>query len=335
MSVEEAKNPQTSRERLTELAQSKDERLKKLLAQNPNTPVPVLFSLANQNLANLIVQNPVWEILYSEDPAFLHKYEPEALQFVKTFTFLSERFFFFISSHPNQEVAEMLAQNPNCTASKLERLVAHTSPKVRLAIAMHPRATRPMIAQLLNDEEAAVRSAAAKSAPPALRDLLQRLGSTDSSARVDRERQEERISAEELISFSAYGSWFASLAAQHPNTPISLLEALIESPSALVRVGVARSPAVTAGMLQRLSLDIEQQVREAVAQHSKCTAEILGSLSHDPSREVRVAVAEHVHCPGEALARLAKDPQERVLRAVAENPNTPQGSLCLLVDHQD
>ncbi|MFB6393573.1 hypothetical protein AAFH96_10700 [Polymorphospora sp. 2-325] len=98
--------------------------------------------------------------------------------------------------------------------------------------------------------------------------------------------------------------------------------------------GLARNPAIPAGLLRRL---VDEQLREigsTLTFHKKWTDEQFEAVASSPDRKVREMLAQAVHVMPEQRARLVEDPEPGVLRALVEGPDylltwtwTPQPTL--------
>jgi hypothetical protein len=104
------------------------------------------------------------------------------------------------------------------------------------------------------------------------------------------------------------------LAAQHPNTPIPILEMLVAD--SLLAEHIARNPNTPAATLQKIAdagtqniaLTQNPQIADAIVQP------ILAKLAIDPSYTIRKLVARHPQTPRLILTQLAQDPEPKVQR---------------------
>jgi hypothetical protein len=354
--LDEAKDPNTPKERLEKLYATSDERCKKLLALNPNAPLALLFNLANDGFANLVVQNPIWEILYLENPNVLQEHPPESLRFVKTFTFLTEKFFFFIRSHPNIEVVSWLASNPNCTAPKLDVLAQHESSQIRALVAGHARVSRETQRRLLYDENSAIRGLMAHKLPADELQILYRLGANEDLSAFKASRQDPNLSTDELLSYIELGPFAAYLVSQHPNAPsveifatnkdpfiragaatasssIEILESLSTAPEETVRAAVAKNPRCPERLLEKLLTDLSPMVREAVASSTR-NEKFLSQLAGDTADHVVIGVLSHEELPTSLLSQLVTHSSGHVRDKVAGHPRATKEMLSDLIYDQ-
>ena len=162
--------------------------------------------------------------------------------------------------------------------------------------------------------------------------------------------------AEELTSTPA----LRRLAARHPQTPARLLEWLdTEQPSGPARetllaqlssaqldeetlrhfalhrdwefrAGVAPNPLLSVPLLELLTRDADSLVRAASAEHPEMSPAMLGHLAGDTSVLVREAVAAHPSARPEVLTRLAQDEEWEVRLNVSRHPGCDPETLDLL-----
>jgi hypothetical protein len=124
-------------------------------------------------------------------------------------------------------------------------------------------------------------------------------------------------------------------AAQHPNTPIELLNLFASDPNSLVRQGVAYNFNTPAKTLALLARDEDVDVRREVATNQNTTPEILDLLSEDEDEQVKASVAYNLNTTAKSLALLASDEDVWVKKGVAQNPNTALEILTLLSEDED
>lgn len=184
MSVREAKDPNTPKERLATLSQSDDADIRAALTENPSTPLPLLFELAILYPAQFL-RNPLLPLLLLEDPYFLHKAPSETVEVLALVPDPPEWLFSSISAHPSGGVRMGLAKDPR-TPLPLLRLLAHdkeefirvlvprnpsaplalieslakdSRPKMRISVVFSPNVTEALLEALSRDEDEGVRLA--------------------------------------------------------------------------------------------------------------------------------------------------------------------------------
>jgi hypothetical protein len=189
--------------------------------------------------------------------------------------------------------ATVAAKHPHLTREQAERLARHHDPRVRAALGESATLPATVIDHLTRDEEASVRAAAARHAPP--RTLRALAHDTDPTVRA--------------------------AAASHATT--HELERLARDPHANVRLTAATNPHLPNDLLELLARDTHQSVRYAIAKHHRTTPTTLRLLALDPMYFVRDNVAKNPNTSPDTLADLANDPSHVVLITVALNPRTP------------
>jgi len=195
----------------------------------------------------------------------------------------------------------LLGMAPEWAAPRIAR---EPDTRLRLALLEQERLPKEVLEAFLFDEEEAVRRAARAHpcAPPETVELLERL-----EARLPVEAFFESLAQGTIPSGTGRGlftqgqHWLRQLLAQHPQTPLHLLEGFLTDDDWQVRGALARNPALPAQWLEQ--------------------------LAQDGDREVRKWVAANPHTPSSVLERLACDEHEEVRQAAAENPSAPQRVL--------
>lgn len=125
--------------------------------------------------------------------------------------------------------------------------------------------------------------------------------------------------------------WVRCAVAGNPSTPASLrihlMQALAKNDWEEVRKEVAKSPFVSASLLDQLAGDSEEQVLLAVAENSVTSCSTLERLARRKTQGVREVVARHAKAAPALLAKLAKSKNAEIREAVAGNPSTPPAVL--------
>jgi hypothetical protein len=173
----------------------------------------------------------------------------------------------------------------------------------------------PHILELLShDPYAKVRSTVAKRSDLSIDMLLQL--AQDPAETVQRSLIKNTTIDADRLTMMAQNSHprMRELAAQHPNTPIPILEMLVDDP--LLQEHIARNPNTPTTTLQKLAaagtqniaLTQNPQVADAIVQP------ILAKLAIDPNYTRRKLVAHHPQTPQAILTQLAQDPEPKVQR---------------------
>ena len=135
--------------------------------------------------------------------------------------------------------------------------------------------------------------------------------------------------------------------AKNPNTPMKVLERLLDDKYRYVREAAIanlsqnfnaresilnqwlalENPETPQETIAQLTTSELLIIREYTALHPKASTTILEQLAKDKSSAVRSSVAQNPHTAGSLLAQLAQDLDQEVAIAVAQNPNTPVSIL--------
>lgn len=138
-------------EMLEERAKDEDWRVRKGVAENPNTPVALLEQLAKDKdewVCRAVVANPNTPVTSIKR----------------------------LAKHKAKGVREVVAENPNTSGSVLEVLAKDEGWRVRRNVAKHANTSGSVLELLAKDEDSGVRSVAAfnPNTPAALRELLEK-----------------------------------------------------------------------------------------------------------------------------------------------------------------
>ncbi len=302
---EEAKNHNTSEERLREIAAS-NTYLAEIVASNPATPGKLLQELSQQSidLAQIVARNPMTpaEILRQmaskrKDSTIRKNITANSNTPIDILLKLAEKYpgellnngawSLLLFENPN-----LLNQIPNKTlisllnydleqyyiestedrkilipVTWLEQLLNSKSYLIRYCIARHPKTSVNLLEKLVEDNHKSVRAGVAC----------------------------------------------------NPNTPAYISEQLVEDNYKSVRTVVARNPNTPAYILEKLVEDEDYYIRSYVAKHPKANTHLLEKLALDSNFSVRREVAINPKTPINTLVHLAKD--EFVIYSVVENPS--------------
>lgn len=122
-------------------------------------------------------------------------------------------------------------------------------------------------------------------------------------------------------------------AARNPNTRISTLEKLSESPSILVRRAVAHNPSITEEIAERFTYDYNSDVRVALAENPNISEAVVDLLAfNDTNSLVLERIAEHPNAAATTLNVLSRVGDQEVRIAVAANPNISLATAESLAD---
>lgn len=196
---------------------------------------------------------------------------------------------------------------------------------VKKLLAVQLKTPEHFLKLLLCDESNDVRFLASRH--PSVSDLRHQyeLAGTSPSLRIN-DRPQAGVAQAFLLGLTNGNRWQRQLAARHFLTPPSLLEALSEDVSHMVRRAVSYNPATPANTLDRLAEDVWGPVRLGVARNPHSRADTLESLSRDRDDDVRLAVAQNTFTPESVLTGFLDSGALAFQIAAASNPRTPYAS---------
>jgi hypothetical protein len=211
------------------------------------------------------------------------------------------------------------------------------------------------------DESYWVRRQAVKNpaTPGWVLDLLTRAGATPDLR--GKGQFDPTLDGDSLRKLVEGGPWARLLVAEHPNTPVDVLDVLKDQPSISLRLAVAGHHRAVPNTLAVLCVDIEEAVRAKAVMHPQCPKDVIKVLTiagaspdlrtaDRPQQDLspaqaralaslgqwgRFLVARNSGCPPELLADIAKNPDWRVRSGLLDNPNTPLDVLEHLLGSQD
>ena len=185
MTEREAVDPTATPERLTELADAPDPAVRRAVASNPNTPLPVLYALAVEFAAEVLA-NPVLPLLMLEDPNLLVRAPAATVLALLRSDSITAPMLAQAAVHPDHDVQravashpmtpgailerlariqfryEEVAANPAAPAALLEYLAGHSWVDVRREVVSNPSLLSDALQRLLEDEDVLVRNRARK-----------------------------------------------------------------------------------------------------------------------------------------------------------------------------
>lgn len=248
--------------------------------------------------------------------------------------------------------ARRVAEDPATPPERLDELSRHLDPRVRAAVARHPRAPEDTLRRLAaTDESAAADVLDNPSLPAALWPVLADTGKSwilekiagspqappavlrTVAARVARRLADDYEGDEDDFDASDVDGVLEALAGNRA-TPSEVLAEVARLNRGRVRSergdfdeALARHPSAPPALLAQLAASEDDSAREAVAAHPRTPPEVLESLAADREWSVREAVAAHAAAPPETLKRLGGDEDSSVRDAARANPGYPRFSL--------
>ncbi|NEP79477.1 MAG: hypothetical protein F6K39_15655 [Okeania sp. SIO3B3] len=311
----------TPGEILEMLADDESEKVRELVAENPDTPVEVLVKLGNdssENVKKKLVSNPntpsnvlekavrkLWDRQKQRSAASTQKELAELLRCNTLSTKSSQipaSVLDELSHHGYSVIRRHVTINPNTPSKALERLCKDNDSTVRAGVARHPNTQPHVLEKMARREDPKDKSyhsiisciARHQNTPPTVLEFL-----ANNSANI---RQ---------------------IVAANPNTPSKTLESLATTESDIeILKALIRNPNLTARGWQKLAADENTSLREAIASSSNTPINILEALALDTDRDVRRKVAANPNTPTTSLEILSQDSITEVRIAVAGNQNT-------------
>lgn len=222
----------TSRHRfLANLANSRSEIVRRLVASNPNTPPLVLEDLAHdedESVRNWVMKHPNTPV------AIRHSLSPEAGKDEQESDASAQEPSEIEQPPSNQgnEVTESaVAGNPSTPAKTLETLAIDDEEDVRIAVAGNPGTPAAILETLARDEEELVRQFVA-SHPNTPLQVLEILSRDDDEEVRENISMNPSISSGILETLASDENGFVRLCvAENPKTPLSVLRSMLDAES--------------------------------------------------------------------------------------------------------
>ena len=289
---EEAKNHNTSEERLREIAAS-NIYLAEIVASNPATPGKLLQELSQQsiNLAKIVASNPM-------TPAEILRQ--------------------MASKRKDSTIRKNITANPNTPIDVLLKL-GEKFPGQLL--------NNPIWSLLLLENSNLLNIVPKNTLISLLQyDLREHLIiNTENNKKLIPEFWFKKLVKSKSYRIRCY-------IARHPITSVDLLEELVEDKHSSVRCNVALNVNTTFNLLEKLVVDFDGSVRKQVASNSKTPVYLLEKLINDEYIYVRYRVAEHPKINSYLLDKLASDNDSNVRLKVAINAKTSIKTLIRLAE---
>ncbi|HKD76360.1 MAG TPA: hypothetical protein VKB76_12735, partial [Ktedonobacterales bacterium] len=324
----EARDPETSGERLTTLAE--EPRFAPLVAANPNTPADVLLRLV-QRFPRQVVENPVLPLLLIENPQFFKQHERELLPFLRVADVPA--FMMNIMRISKDKLARDAARyHVQCGGEAGQDWEQHAQTAIRrrpyhIAKKSTPRlhgqgmvrrfcAVPDVPAWLLTAlaahgaDPVRLAVAAYPGTPPELLDFLAKDAHRDVVRQVA-----EHPQGSPNIFFTHASRWnpLHRTAASHLKLPLQLMEDIVANEADYeLRRSLAQNPHLPSHIVACLVHDANPLVRSAIAQRDDLSKADIAHLAGDRDAGVRVAVAVNPRTPISVLEQLASDESSNV-----------------------
>ena len=233
---------------LTAMAESSNYDTRSLVAQHPNTPIPVLEKLADKE-DNSILETALTNLSRNS------KTPDSTLQ--------------CLAQTGDLKICAAVARHRNMSSMTLAKLAKHHRWEIRTAVAKNLKTPLETLVKLIQDKHRTVREAAINNpyAPTSILEQLEVLKS-------------QNISLETLNAL-ADSRWviIRQGVARHPKADKHLLKQLAEDNISMVRLGVAENPNTPTNLLELLAVDKDDAVVVAVATHGNTSLNILEQLA--------------------------------------------------------
>ena len=309
-----AANPATPSTTLELLGKEQNASIQSALAQNPNTPMPLLLQLA-PNFPGEFLSNPVLPLLNLAQPDFIKDIPPSAwLPLLRYETipiiWLNMLRQDFIRLYGDQQNIKKAVLSHVSVAGEHGKHWTHPEPETKDTsllnhIARHPR-TPPNILASLITEAPSTRQAIANN-PSIPISLLRQLVS------------DESISVRRAV-------------ALHRATLLEDLETLALDLEVPVRAAVAHHPQLSTNLYGLLAGDACPKVRAALACNTHAPEYILTALTYDLDYLVRCEVAKNPRLPKDSFSVLFHDTTTVVHYNLAQNAQLPHGMFIQLAE---
>lgn len=319
---------------------TRDKRILKAIARNPNTPLNSLVELSKDYLKE-IGQNPALELILLENPGFIERiYYRVSLPGFHNDTIVPSWYYELAYRDNNFRVRAFVASNKNTPVRLLKKLSKDPFGCVRDEVASNKKTPINILKEMAtSDLSYEVRRSAKISLAESFNtpiEMLEELSENcDFGIRLavsKNVKTPNRI----LIKLSQdYDDWVREGVAENVIAPTKLLESLSRDLNENIRLAVAKNPMTSKYILEELTRDPFSLVRAEVARNSFISLQTILKLANDPSNLVREGVAKNIKTPDYILEKMAEDSDEIVRAGVAQNPFTPANILELLSQDED
>ncbi|MDR2637547.1 MAG: hypothetical protein LBB55_04345, partial [Zoogloeaceae bacterium] len=255
-----ARNPNTAPERLAELADHEDYRIRDEVAENPGTPLYLLERLAEdiEFTADSVASNP------NTPPELLARLVDREEEIGDEFV----------------DIRCAVASNPNTPPELMARLVKTGGDRgygILVGVAANPHTPLEILINLASAED---------------HDIEKYVGGRDLRGLV---LKNPSLPADVVARFTE--GLQREDTAKNPDTPPEILAGLVNDEFYWVRLAVAAHPRTPPEVLVMLARDADEDVREKVAEHPHVPLEALRILAEDEDTGTRGAVASNLNMP--------------------------------------
>jgi hypothetical protein len=312
--LELAVNPETHPEILANLGMPENlQSVRKLVANNPNTPVDILLNLIIE-FPHDVVNNPIFELLILEGSDLIDRMGiMELIALLKHSDNLPCILLDQILNHryPYHLIDTEFLKQRNVSEHHLEELMEHLSYEMNIdSFFAHPRCTDAIKLQMAKKGHEKMKKTLANSC-------------------LTGEQSESDLLIKTLIQYSAVP--LQAFIVNHKGvTDDILIEILSCAPDESVRSAIASREDLPERVLLQLAQDQSDVVHKALRQNSWIDANIITRLTNNLHPRIRKFIVQHPNTPSHILKAFSHDPL--LTGHIARNPNTPVEVLQWLAD---
>ncbi len=337
-----ANNPEIPEYLIRRIADERKEYLWRNLAENPNTPIDLLYLFlkekvektvySNQSMFDLVLDNRGLSVL--QRYRFLLEKENVELT-AKAHKLIVERTNNYdilerIVETGEQEAKVIIARKDETPIPILERLVKD-SDEIREAVVRNPNCPSNCLMELAQNSTQDIQYLIASRNYPTPRDVLLKLLESENTSIFAGMAGNTHTPSDILVSLADNEQRDIRIKAlSNANIPREVLsEALLDEANHKDITNILRRKADYRESISVVALEwlvensSESSFLRAIARNPNITPDILTNLSVNESSEVRETVASQQNCPSKVLETLAFDSAVEVKQKVATNQNTP------------
>ncbi|MDY7008649.1 MAG: hypothetical protein SWX82_33205 [Cyanobacteriota bacterium] len=277
-----AENPDTPVEGLVKLANDSSENVKKKLVSNPNTPVEILerfgleegiFDVRNPNTPSSVLEKAVRKLWEGKKLGAwnIRNILSNLLKNPVKGSQMPANILDELSHQTYSGILRLVASHPNTSSQTLDKLSKNKNSEVRTEVAKHPNTSSQTLDKLCTDDRSFVRTKVA----------------------------------------------------ENPNTSSQTLEKLYEDSEYLVRAAVAENPNTPPQVLEKIA-----RYEDPNEKYRSYSIDKLKTYHKDRAYYTVISpIAKRQDTPATALEFLANSPETNIRKIVAKNPNTPSTAL--------
>ncbi len=323
----------TNEQVLAILATDSYSKVRAMVAQNPHTPIDIVEQLMG-DVSDIV-----------REAVAYHPHTPLTL-------------------HQQFQIQLEATENP-VSEDVLRQLSTSQWMRIRLGVAAHSNTQKDVLVQLASDEDVMVRKAVALNVNSTVAALEQLATDRDAwigkivavhpnnPAKITPNLQTNTIydyintaRAQGIPIMPVYAVYDPNIltamaestnydtrqrVAEHPNTPIHVLEKLVEKENnsilEIALTNLSRNSKTPDSTLQCLAQTSDFKICAAVARHRNASGTTLAQLGEHHRWEIRTIVAKNLKTPFQTLVKLIQDKHQTVREAAINNPYAPASIL--------